>query len=108
MDISNLVQERIERKIAGMVMMLQVLAGNAEGDMKTSAPWNDRTTNARNGLFGEVVIGENEYTFALSHGIEYGVFLELANNGKYAIVKPTADIYGDKLKKFVKEWWSKP
>lgn len=106
MDITNPVQELISRKLYGMISMMQVMAGRAEAEMKEKAPWNDRTTNARNGLFSEVIFDENAYTFALSHGMEYGVFLEKANNGKYSIVKPTADIYGDKLKRFVKDWWS--
>jgi len=33
------VREYLDRKIAGMVMLMQNLAGHAEGEMKQNAPW---------------------------------------------------------------------
>ncbi len=95
----------IERKKAGMVMLLQNLAGHAEGEMKSNAPWTDRTGNARNGLHAGVEVGQDKYTFYLSHGVEYGVFLELAHGGNYAIVRPTADRYKTRLRDEVLDWW---
>lgn len=95
----------MERKKAGMVAMMQNLAGHAEGEMKMSAPWTDRTGNARNGLHAGVMVGRDEFRLFLSHGVDYGVFLELAHGGNYAIVRPTADVYKDKLRDTVLAWW---
>lgn len=58
--------------------------------MRTNAKWTDRTTNARNGLFGDVehAEGSDSWTLVLSHTVSYGIWLEVANSGKYAIVRP--------------------
>ncbi len=98
-------REYIERKKAGMVMLMQNLAGHAEGEMKQNATWRDRTGNARNGLHAGVEVGQDKFAFYLSHGVEYGAFLELAHGGNYAIVRPTADQYKSKLRDAVLDWW---
>lgn len=62
----------------------------AEAFARANAAWQDRTGNARAGLFATVEVDELEQMVAMfvSHGaaIEYGRWLELANGGKYAIL----------------------
>ena len=58
---------------------------------KAHAPWTDRTGNARQTLFSVVDRTPDGVIIYLSHGMEYGVFLELCNNGKYAIVMKTLE-----------------
>lgn len=65
-------------------------AAKSETWMRTNARWTDRTTNARNGLFAVVDngLGEDSWLLVLSHSVSYGIWLEVANSGKYAIVRP--------------------
>jgi hypothetical protein len=59
---------------------------------KENAPWEDRTTDARNGLQGHVVWTDKEhFTIFLGHGpdIYYGIWLEVRWGGKFAIILPT-------------------
>lgn len=52
-------------------------------------PWVDRTNMARTSLSAkpsQTLIG---FVIKLSHGVEYGVYLELAHEQKYAVIKPT-------------------
>lgn len=65
-------------------------AAKSETWMRTNAKWTDRTTNARNGLFALVIddIGTDVWLLVLSHTVSYGIWLEVANSGKYAIVRP--------------------
>jgi hypothetical protein len=79
------------RRRAAVIALAQDWAGELEGRAKEEAPWKDRTGNARNGLRGETMVGRDEVKIALAHSIEYGVFLELARDGRYAILKPTLD-----------------
>ena len=37
---------------------------------------------------------KNEIEIKLAHGVRYGIWLELANEKKYAIVAPTAKLRG--------------
>lgn len=100
--------EHIARKRAGMVMLMKNLAGQAEAEMKEEAPWTDRTSNARNGLTADVNLpGTQKDTLSLAHGVDYGVYLELANAGKFSIVNPKADEYAQLLSAVVKAWWYK-
>ncbi len=100
--------EHIRRKRAGQVALLLNIAGHAEAAMKDGAPWTDRTSNARNGLTADVNLpGTKKDTLSLAHGVEYGVFLELANAGNNAIVNPTAEIIAPLVSKSVKNWWLK-
>ncbi len=105
MALGDGAEEYIDRKKAGMVMLIQNLAGHAEGEMKQAAPWTDRTGNARNGLNAGVEVGQDKSTLYLSHGVDYGVSLELKHAGRYAIVRPTADQYKPKLRDAVLDWW---
>lgn len=63
--------------------------------MKTTAPWTDRTGNARNGLGSEVFwVPLQEHTLRLFHRVAYGIWLEVRWAGKYAIIKPAIEKYG--------------
>lgn len=97
--------EHIRRKQAGMVALMQNIAGHAEAEMKEGAPWTDRTSNARNGLYAGVEPGQSKDVLFLAHGVEYGVFLELAHGGNFAILNPTADVLTTILSKAVGAWW---
>lgn len=70
-----------------------------ENWMKENAPWTDRTANARQGLYTEVTenIARTMIAIILSHGVHYGLFLEVKQAGKYAIVNPAIDYWGPKI-----------
>ena len=68
---------------------LDYQAARTETWMRTNAKWTDRTTNARNGLFATVLHpAPNSWLLVMSHSVSYGIWLEVANSGKYAIVRP--------------------
>lgn len=73
----------------GIEATMRYQAARSETWMRTNARWTDRTTNARNGLFSTVEdIDRNSWLLVLSHSVSYGFWLEVANSGKYAIVRP--------------------
>ena len=61
----------------GVGKLGQSHASRAEGAMKSRAPWNDRTGNARQGLFGQAEASPTGVTITLGHTMHYGVYLEL-------------------------------
>jgi hypothetical protein len=91
------VEEKLRRILAAIIQVCQVYAGEAEGYMKNNAPWKDRTGVARANLHSKVIIDKDNIVIRLSHGVEYGVYLEYAHGGKYAILNPTARLYKEKL-----------
>jgi hypothetical protein len=63
---------------------------------KTSAPWTDRTGNARRGL--NVEVGDSPGVIAqitLSHDptLDYTLWLEIGHNGRFSVIAPTIDLY---------------
>lgn len=73
---------------SALALDAQNIAANMERWAKENANWNDRTSHAR--LFLTTTVkwkNTNELMVALSHQVDYGVYLELANEGKYAILE---------------------
>lgn len=69
-----------------------------EAWMKSNAAWTDRTSNARQGLYSEVEDVVNQtVTIIFGHTMTYGIFLELANGGRYAIIAPAIDYFLPKI-----------
>jgi hypothetical protein len=72
---------------------------------RTNAPWTDRTGNARNGLFAEyqgpgsagLLGGNDRHTIRLYHTMPYGIWLEVIQAGKYAIIFPTVVHEGERI-----------
>lgn len=69
----------------------------AENNSKRMAPWTDRTGNARNSIFGHVVSGKDSFVGYHGIGMSYGVYLELANQGRYRVIWPTMDLLRNRL-----------
>lgn len=62
---------------------------------KTTAPWEDQTSNARNGLNAQVdVIGKHTYALTLYGSVPYQIWLEVRWAGKYAVIMPTIRVFG--------------
>lgn len=71
-----------------ILMFAQTQATKFESDAKSQARWTDRTGHARQRLKGTVEKVPEGYKIKLAHGVDYGLWLELANEKKYAIVEP--------------------
>lgn len=74
---------------------LSAIARIVEAWMKENAPWQDQTGAARASLRAYV----KGKRIVLEHGVPYGYYLEMANQGQYSILFPAVDhftpIYGD-------------
>jgi len=107
-NLQRAIQLYGRRVIVAMRAIAAYLAQQMMEDARRSAPWRDRTGNARSGLFTEVDMqgaAGDIIEIYLSHGhtIEYGVFLELARGGKYAIILPTIEKHLPRLRQMLDE-----
>ena len=70
---------------------------------KENAPWEDRTANARQTLHALVDdLAKDVVALYLSHGVTYGLWLEIANGGKYAVIWPTIEAHLEAIAKMLK------
>jgi hypothetical protein len=58
---------------------------------QTNAPWSDRTGDARAGLDVEVYEEGGVVVLDLFHTMDYGLWLEIIQSGRFATIMPTLE-----------------
>ncbi|MBE3576882.1 MAG: hypothetical protein IMX00_04250 [Limnochordales bacterium] len=113
------VRDTLERRRAAIYALLQNWSGYLEAYAKSHASWTDRTGHARQGLHAGVEVRGSSMVLYLSHGVEYGEWLEIAckpkrlrkalwnKPGPYAIVEPTMQAHERRIRKTIEELWRK-
>lgn len=82
----------------GVLAIVQRWAPQIENWMKANAPWTDRTANARQTLHTEIEEVVNQaVALVMAHGVYYGIFLELCNAGRYAVIAPALDEFAPQI-----------
>ena len=77
--------------------VLDYNAAYATGYLKENAPWNDNTGAARSGLMAIPHSEASVYEIFMAYSVTYGIWLEIANSGKYAVITPAMRVLGTKL-----------
>lgn len=68
-----------------------------EAYAKSNAPWSDITGSARNGLTARVFMEGGEVVLELAHTVEHGYWLEVIQDGAFAIIMPTLEALGPEI-----------
>ncbi len=55
--------------------------------------WENQTNQARDRMFAGGLKEDDVYGWFMAHGVEYGVYLELGNNGRHEAIKPVIDAF---------------
>ena len=86
-------------KLGAVVLMYsETKARQLQSQMKKNRPWTDRTGMAKALLNAKVSQPEsNIVRITLAHGVEYGIWLELAHEKNYAIIAPTIRQEGPRI-----------
>ena len=75
--------------------ILQHAAEAVEQYAQANAPWEDQSGAARDGLTAEYEdAGLFKHAIILYHTVDYGIWLEIRWNGRYAIIIPTIEHMG--------------
>lgn len=87
--------EKLDPKMkSALTMYARTRANQIEAYMKEHRKWTDRTGDAKTLLNTRVISNQKEITIVLSHGVNYGIWLELAHEENYAVIKPTINSIG--------------
>lgn len=79
-----------EKMGAAVLMYAATKASELKAKMQANRRWTDRTGMAKARLDAKVSRPKtNIIRITLSHGVSYGIWLELAHEKKYAIIAPT-------------------
>lgn len=88
----------LPRIIDGIVALtLNYYEPKMENHAKLNAPWQDQTSNARNGLAARSGKDAKTRFIVLFHQVPYGIYLETRFSGKYAIIMPTIEEFGPQV-----------
>ena len=83
--------------------LMQFFAIEIEQWMKLNAQWTDRTGNLRQSLWATAQrMGSDAVTLMFDYGLDYGFFLEYANQGRYAIIAPALDYFLPRIWKAIR------
>jgi hypothetical protein len=72
-------------------------AANMQDYAQQNAPWADRTGEARAGLTAEVDSDKGNVYVSLFHTVDYGQWLEVIQNGRFAIIMPTLEQFANEI-----------
>ena len=88
--------DKMSVKLGAVILMYAATKASViESQMKTKRPWTDRTGMAKMMLSAKVSQpNEDIVRITCAHGVDYGIWLELANEKKYAIIEPTINEEG--------------
>jgi hypothetical protein len=100
---AELFDDYAKRIYNSILQLARAFAAKIEAWMKLNAPWEDRTSNARQTLYTEVENTLLSIAIAMDHGMEYGFWLEVANQGAYAIIGPALDYWSIQFWNAVKD-----
>lgn len=86
-------------------------AAAGEAYMKANAPWRDDTGNrkdrvpgaARAGLFAVANVDGSHKVITFSHGVDYGIWLEIKHSGRHEIIMPSIKHIGQELMESTEE-----
>lgn len=90
-DVLRVLAKAPSKAEVAIKMYAQEGAKKFENYAKTHRRWTDRTGMARIRLTGWVETLPNVTRIHISHGVDYGIWLELAHDRKYAILQETVD-----------------
>ena len=76
---------------------MEAAALEVEYYAQANAPWADITGQARSGLMASVYDEGGEIVLELSHGVEYGYWLEVIQDGRFAVIMPTLEVLGPEI-----------
>ena len=89
-DLLKNLETMSKRAPVAVKMYASTAAKKLEKDAKQRAPWTDRTGQARQRLNAFVTeISPGICVITIAHGVDYGVFLELAHEKRFATIMPT-------------------
>ena len=101
--------DKMSVKFGTVVLMYSATkVSELQAKMKVNRPWTDRTGMAKATLNAKVSQpSQNIVRITLAHGVDYGIWLELAHEKNYAIIAPTIREEGPRIVKDLNNLMSK-
>lgn len=87
--------ENIRSAAPDAILMLAYQGGlKLQNFARENRKWTDRTGAARQRLIGGAATTGSGYRIYLAHGVDYGIWLELANEKRFSIIPHAIEYVG--------------
>ena len=93
-DMAGKLEAMNTRADAAVRVFAEQGAVKLRSNAQSNAKWTDRTGNARQRLNAYVSATATGYRITLAHGVDYGIWLELAHEKRFAIIPQTIEYVG--------------
>lgn len=94
-------EQRVKDTIRQVAQFWQV---KFEKYAKENARWKDQTANARQSLHAWVEeLAHDTVALWLSHGVDYGIYLETRYAGRYAIIWDTIEAHLNQIRQMLQD-----
>lgn len=87
--------------------VMQYGAPQVQNHARDTAPWRDRTGNARQGLMARQYETGTRHGIVLFHSVPYGLWLEVRWDGRYAVLLPTIQAWGPRIMRLLSRVFGK-
>lgn len=108
-DVKRNIEKIYQRKINATLALCDEYGALAlkrfQDKQNNNEFWNNQTYTAKNTVFYGTLNEKDFVGFFLAHAVEYGVYLELANNRQNAALRPTVIAFYSRFEKDLKEIW---
>lgn len=93
-DLAKKLEQGVSPKAsAALYILLETMGKKMENYARTRSIWQNRTGDARRYLTGGALADKDSISAFVSHGVWYGIYLELAMQRKYAILEKAVKAY---------------
>lgn len=105
-NVKNNIKNIFERRRASLYALALYYAAQAINYFRSVQPptpnskgkfWTNRTGQAAARMFTNAELGKDFITWFMAHGVQYGVYLELANDRRYAAINPIIQRYAGRF-----------
>lgn len=93
-DLLNGLTKFESKSDAAVAAYAETSALKLQNYAKENRRWTDRTGHARQRLTGTSGKVADGYKLTLAHGVDYGIWLELAHEKRFAIIQETIQTVG--------------
>lgn len=98
------IYERRRIAVYALCLRYAALALNYFRAQKASgAYWSNQTGQAAKLMFTDAYMADNVIGWFMAHGVEYGVYLELANDGAHEAIRPVVQHFVEPFYRELKE-----
>lgn len=83
------IYERRRAQVYALCLYYSALAINYfKAEQSGGAFWKNQTNQAKDRMFSGAYQEQNIIAWFMAHGVQYGVYLELANDGRHQAIRP--------------------